>query len=76
MRHPVDTVLCFRFKSSPPFSLLQCQGGDFEKRNGSGGESIYGGKFKDEPAGLKLKHRNKHLLSMANAGKNTNGSQV
>lgn len=56
--------------------LLQCQGGDFEKRNGTGGESIYGAKFKDEPAGLKLKHAKKNLLSMANAGKNTNGSQV
>ncbi|CAM9753175.1 unnamed protein product, partial [Ectocarpus sp. 12 AP-2014] len=52
-----------------------CQGGDFERRNGTGGESIYGGKFKDEPAGLKLKHNKKHLLSMANAGKNSNGSQ-
>lgn len=53
-----------------------CQGGDFQRRNGTGGESIYGGKFKDEPGGLKLKHNRKHLLSMANAGKNSNGSQV
>lgn len=53
-----------------------CQGGDFERRNGTGGESIYGGKFKDEIGGLKLKHNKKHLLSMANAGKNSNGSQV
>lgn len=53
-----------------------CQGGDFDKRNGTGGESIYGGKFRDEPGGLKLKHNRKHLLSMANAGKNSNGSQV
>lgn len=55
---------------------FMCQGGDFERRNGTGGESIYGGKFKDEPGGLKLKHTKKHLLSMANAGKNSNGSQV
>lgn len=65
------------YQNLPPYYFcLQCQGGDFEKRNGTGGESIYGGKFRDEPAGLKLKHAKKHLLSMANAGKNTNGSQV
>lgn len=57
-------------------SGFMCQGGDFERRNGTGGESIYGGKFRDEPGGLKLKHNKKHLLSMANAGKNSNGSQV
>jgi cyclophilin family peptidyl-prolyl cis-trans isomerase len=43
--------------------------------DGSGGDSIYGGKFNDEKPGLKLKHDAAGVLSMANSGKNSNSSQ-
>ncbi|KAJ8900981.1 hypothetical protein NDN08_000278 [Rhodosorus marinus] len=64
------------YRGSPFHRIIKgfmVQGGDISKGNGKGGESIYGGNFEDED--MSIKHDRVGLLSMANKGKNTNGSQ-
>ena len=68
---PLAYAGCNVFRKTAAFMQL----GDFSANNGAGGESIWGGTFKDEKGGLSLKHDRRGVLSMSNSGPNKNGSQ-